>query len=286
MSLRYRYIFHSHAAAFGGHIVRPKDVVLEAKGASALLVTGGRSVSKLSRTAYGKFFEVRSASTFAEGLFNNRRRHVDVTLQKADEQSLTALTRVHAEVLGLAVGRRPRLTIRRLRAELHGQSPNAGGQPKIKVGRDVAVEGVAIDGRRLIVELNVNPFRTFDTHSKLMSAADDPAFVRRAGRALLMQKDFAGHPAAPPAGRLLEHRGTIYATIVRRIAWQDEPFPGSSIDHNMVVIPGLGRLYFGELLISSDSRRLTMVRMALGSDAGGMASAADVQDNGGWGWTP
>ena len=31
-----RYVFHSHAAAFGGRIVRPKDIVLEAGGASAL----------------------------------------------------------------------------------------------------------------------------------------------------------------------------------------------------------------------------------------------------------
>jgi hypothetical protein len=35
-----RYVFHSHAAR--RRIVRPKDVILEAQGASALLVTGGR----------------------------------------------------------------------------------------------------------------------------------------------------------------------------------------------------------------------------------------------------
>ena len=45
MSHPLRYVFHSHAAAFGGRIVRPKDIVLEAGGASALLVTGGRSVA-------------------------------------------------------------------------------------------------------------------------------------------------------------------------------------------------------------------------------------------------
>ena len=50
----------------------------------------------------------------------------------------------------------------------------------------------------------------------------------------------------------------------------------------MVVLPGFGRVFFGELLIAQYSRRLTMVRMALGSDAGGSASAGDVETNGSW----
>jgi hypothetical protein len=64
-----RYVFHSHAAAFGGRIVDPKDIVLEAGGASALVVTGGRTVSQLGRTKIDEFFEVESASTVAEGSF-------------------------------------------------------------------------------------------------------------------------------------------------------------------------------------------------------------------------
>jgi len=41
-------------------------------------------------------------------------------------------------------------------------------------------------------------------------------------------------------------------------------------------------VFFGELLISEYERRLTMVRMWRGSDAGGSASAGDVSTNGGW----
>src|SRR5580693_8063898 len=98
MDQKLRYVFHSHAAAFGGHIVRPKDIVLEAHGASALLVTGGRSVAHLPRTRYDEFFEVESAHTFAEGLFDDPAKFVEVTHHRADEHSLTAVTRVHAEV--------------------------------------------------------------------------------------------------------------------------------------------------------------------------------------------
>jgi hypothetical protein len=282
MDQRPRYVFHSHAAAFGGHLVRPKDIVLEANGASALLVTGGRSVAHLPRTRYDEFFEVESAHTLAEGLFEDPAKFIEVTHHRAEENSLTAVTRVHAEVHGFALGRKPRLTIKRLRAELKGRSPLGSGQPSIRVGNDVALEGIAIDGHRLVVELNLAPFQRFDTHAKLLVAADDPAFVKESGDALYMTRRLAGQADAPPSGRLIESRGTIYATLVKSIRWDGAPFPGSEIDHNVVVLPDFGRVFFGELLISRDSRRLTMVRAALGSDAGGSASAGDVQDNGSW----
>jgi hypothetical protein len=282
MDQRLRYVFHSHAAAFGGHIVRPKDIVLEAHGASALLVTGGRSVAQLPRTRYDEFFEIESAATFAEGLFEDPAKFAEVTHHRAEENSLTAVTRVHAEVRGFALGRTPRLTITRLRAELNGRSPLGSGEPSIRVGRDVVLEGVAVDGHKLVVELNLAPFQRFDTHAKLLVAADDPAFVKESGDALYMTRRLAGQADAPPSGRLIESRGIIYATLVRSIRWDGDPFPGSQIDHNVVVLPDFGRVFFGELLISRDSRRLTMVRAALGSDAGGSASAGDVQDNGGW----
>src|SRR5882672_7920345 len=93
-----RYVFHSHAAAFGGRIVRPKDIVLEAGGASALLVTGGRSVAKLQRTQFDDFFDVESANTLAEGFFEDTAAFVDVTHRKGLEQNLTAFSRSRTEV--------------------------------------------------------------------------------------------------------------------------------------------------------------------------------------------
>jgi hypothetical protein len=98
-----------------------------------------------------------------------------------------------------------------------------------------------------------------------------------------------GEPQPPPIGRLIQASyGTIYATIVKRIYWAKagDEYPDNEIRGNMVILPDFGRAYFGELLISEDFRRLTMVRLAMGSDGGGDASGADVQDNGGWSWSP
>ena len=45
-------------------------------------------------------------------------------------------------------------------------------------------------------------------------------------------------------------------------------------------VPNFGRIYFGEMFISGDSRRLTMVRFQLGSDDGGEVTAAEGETNG------
>jgi len=282
MEHRRRFIFHAHAAPFGGHIIRPKDIVLESTGASALPVTGGRCVGNASRRQFEEFFRVDSVDTGTEGLFEDREQFRAFTNRPLDERVLAALTHAWADVKGLVIGRKPRLTVAHVRGELHARSPLGSGEPSIRVDEGSVVEGVDIDGHKLIVQVDCRPFQKFDTHSKLRVAADDPDFVKESGALLYMTTAIAGHSEPPTHGRLLDCNGTIHSTIVKSLRWDGDPFPGATIDHNMVAVPNFGRIFFGELLITGASRRLTMVRCALGSDSGGTASAADVQDNGMW----
>ncbi|MGH9140216.1 MAG: hypothetical protein ACRD2I_03630 [Vicinamibacterales bacterium] len=276
-----RYVFHSHAAAFGGRIVRPKDIVLEAGGASALLVTGGRSVAQLQRTQFDEFFTVESANTLAEGSFEDTKALIEVTHRRAQEQTLAAVSRARAEVNGLAIGRKPRLSIGRIRAELTNRSAGHSGQPWFRIGKDTVIDGISIEGFKLVVELNIRPFTQCDTHAKILAAVDDKKFLSQSGETLFMSKRFGGE-STPAFRKLVRAGNTIYATIVKSIRWDGRPFPKSEIHDNMVVLPDFGRVFFGEILISEYERRLTMVRMALGSDAGGSASGGDVSTNGSW----
>jgi hypothetical protein len=282
MDHRRRYIFRGNAAAFGGHIVRPDNIVIEAHGAASLPVTGGRSVSRVGPPPQNPWFHVDSAETFAEGLFENHDQFRDFTLGRVQQDALVALTTVRSEVRGFAVGEQFRLSVKRIRAELHSRSPRASGQPTVRIG-DVVLDGIDINGHRLVVELDPSPFQRFDTHAKLLTAADDPEFVKQSGRALFMQMPIDGAPPLPPYGRLLEANGVIHATIVKSIRWEGNPYPGSNIAANSVELePDFGRVFFGELLISEGARRLTMVRAAMGSGGGGSASGGDVETNGQW----
>ena len=79
----------------------------------------------------------------------------------------------------------------------------------------------------------------------------------------------------PRLRRLFSAR-TIYATIVRQIRWAGDPYPGSTISRNVLTIPKFGRVYFGEVLIDPDQRRLTMVRSTGLAPDGGKASSGGV----------
>jgi hypothetical protein len=279
MELKRRFIFHGDAVAIGGRIVRPDDIILDPKCASALPVTGGRTSYALKATRFGKYVRFASASTIAEGLFDKKKEVVALTHGKMREEDLTSTTKVRAEVLELVVGIEPKLTIKRLRGSLVSKSPvSVEEETTVRSGADVAIDGVAIGGHKLIVELNKGLFQEQDTFTKLKRAAGDPAFVESHASNLVVGAMLGGRRQIG----LIEVRGVIHGTIVRSIRWSGEPFPGATIDGHTVTVPEFGRIYFGEILISRDMRRLTMLRLELGSPTGGGMAAADVQDNGGW----
>jgi hypothetical protein len=282
MELRRRMIFRGSAAAFGGRIVRPKDVVFEMPGASALTVTGGRSVSRIPRTDFSGFASFESASTLAEGLFDDRDGAIALSNHKVREDSLRTTTRVQAEVRKLTVGRDQRLKIGRLAAELRAHSPGVSGEPPIAPG-DITIDAVTIDGFKLRVELGIDIFQRYDTHAKLLTALDDPKFVKSRGQQLFLTTHFEGYPPPPPGGWRIPPCDPIYATLVKKIEWDGKPAPGVVIDHHSVVVPDFGRIFFGEIFIAAYSRRVTLLRLELGSDSGGSGGGPDVDTNGSWG---
>jgi hypothetical protein len=281
MESRRRFVFRGNAAAFGGHIYRPTDMVIEAPGASCLPITGGRSRSQTRAVAFGDVIKVGSASTLAEGVFDDAAQAIEMTYHKVPEDSLTTSTTVSAEVSDLSVGIKPVLTAKKVQATLRSKSPHGSGEPAIALDRDATIDGLAIDGFALAIEFNTDLFQRCDTRAKLLVAADDAALVRTHGANLFMTAAYEGQ-AAPPAGRLIERNGIIYATIVRSLKWAGAPHPTAKIDGNTIIVPDLGRVFIGEMLITASSRRLTMLRFELGSMQGGSFCSVDVDSNGSW----
>jgi len=297
MELRRRFVFRGNAAAIGGRIVRPADTILDSVVASSLTVAGGRSRARAGPARFGEFVSFASAATSAEGLFDNVQGQIDRTFGKIPEDYLTTTTRVSADVTGLSIGGdKPKLTIKHLHASMTSKSPAGSGETSVAPGNDTIIEGVSIDGHVLTIELALPVFQQYDTMSKLLAAADNPQFVKESGDLLYMTRaspasgTSPGSPTAPgavpppppPPARLQYCSGTVYATIVKSIKWAGEPINGSVIDQNSVFIPDLGKLFFGELLITRESRRLTMLRGELGSLVGGDVACAEVDPDGTW----
>lgn len=256
MELTRRFIFRGNATAIGGRVARPDDIFLDPKSASALPPTGGRVTGTLKSMRFGKYVRIGSGSTLAEGVFDGRKQVIALSNRQVRQEDLTTTTTVRAELRDVEVGIGPEFEAKRVRASMISKSPaSAEAETMVRLGNDIAIDGVAIDGHKLVIELNTEPFQKHDTYSAL-----------RATEGLT----------------LVESRGIIHCTIVRSIRWRGKPFPGSTIDGHVVTIPEFGRIYFGELLISRDSRSLTMVRLETGSPWGGDAALVWVDDNGGW----
>ena len=108
------------------------------------------------------------------------------------------------------------------------------------------MEGAAIGGSPIVIQLATAVFQRYDARSKLLAAADDPDFVKESGDCLFMRASIGGAP--PPAtARVLHSSGTTYATIVKSIHWARDPYPGAEIEHHSIIVRDFGRIFFGEL---------------------------------------
>ena len=216
MDFKRRFLFHGNAAAIGGRIVRrntnkPIDLVIDSTCESSLMPVGGRSHSTVRGRNYDGLVSFSSASTFAEGLFDSHRKAVEASYGRLPEDSLIATTRVSAEIHDVVVGTGPTLEVKLLRATLHSQSPLGSGQPSIRpvdARKQTAIEGVFIDGHELLVELNLPVFKQCDTQAKLLTAVDNPKFVKLHGHCLFMRSGVDKRSAAavgPPRHVASEH---------------------------------------------------------------------------------
>lgn len=284
-----RYIFNGSATAYGGRFVRPDDVVLSSNGGSALSQSGGRSVWSDTNIRLGKAFRVSFAFTSAEGLVDNREHAIEVTYGRRKVETLNAVTLVRAELRDLGVGgapplkssepREPEFRVRRLSAALTSHSQPPGRETSVMLNEAV-FDGVSVDGHGLIVEVNEEIFRTNDTHGKLARSLSAATFVKEHGAHFGRTRPIvrkAGAQARSSSG------GQFIGTIVKGLRWEGPPFKGAEIEGpNTLKIPNFGRVHFGEIIVKQHSRRLSMVRFALGSPTGGDATCVDVDTNGNW----
>jgi hypothetical protein len=71
--------------------------------------------------------------------------------------------------------------------------------------------------------------------------------------------------------------GYVLTSIVRRIKWRRKVYEG-----NVLSFKGFGSIYFGELLMNENNRRLTMVRLEMGSAMRASAGIGETDPNGTW----
>ncbi len=84
---------------------------------------------------------------------------------------------------------------------------------------------------------------------------------------------------------LSESKGITFATIVEKISVDHSPkckkHQGKlEVRDNLIIVPNFGRIYFGELIITDFYKRLSGVRLELGSPMKASIEGAGVESNG------
>ena len=253
-----RFVFHGHAVGATGHIHKPEDVIIWTQGASALPGSGGYSRSQAERVRFGDLLSVEQVRTQTTGDFHEV------------EQAYTTLS--NAVVKGLNVN--GRVTADLLEATLISSYRLDGSEPTITpTGTDIV--NLRLDGYPITMTIDTDLFTKHATKSSLSRAySTDNAFHKKHGQRFLAsetQKKGAGKRQIP------EIRGHIVTSIVSNVQTKH---PRAKVNGNVITLDGFGRMFLGELLITEVSRRLTLLRLKLGSPVEGDVSCTDVESNG------
>jgi hypothetical protein len=238
------------------------------------------------------FVRFASATSSSEGVFDDARAHFAATLGKRHRSTLATTTTVSAEVRGLDIGLKGgvRMLVERVCGGFTAQKGTGAGEMAIQLTKATGFDGNSVtfvddQGKSYVLTVGIerDVFSKHDTFAAITAASRNATFRRRFGHVLHSSRVAPGGRRAAAPSRARTNDGAVQGTVVKPLTWKGPAFPGSTIDperRNTVSVPGLGRVYFGEIALAPQSRRLTMVRMALGSQIGGDFACADVMDNG------
>ncbi|MEO8594392.1 MAG: hypothetical protein ABI759_13830 [Candidatus Solibacter sp.] len=271
-----RYVFHGHASGVSVHIRRPERRLFPTKGCSALTVTGGLAEDEHPAGRFERWVSYEGVTTRAHGDYVDADKGEATTRGEIAFDAVPVETTVTAEVRGLNV--LDHLRIARLRLNLISRSAKAGEQPVIRIEGNV-LDGVQIDDSRLKITLAEGFFQECDTKDKLAKRHAAGLASRQGGIFLPLNEGGDALRVLPEA------KGVVKCTIVQEMAWDGPAHPTATLHGHVVHLPDFGRIYFGELFIAGESRRLTMVRCQLGSPDGGEVAVGDGETNGS-NWPP
>jgi len=245
------------------------DHVVPTLGASVLPVTGGLSKGHASHYCFEvdqprKFtlISVRRIDTFAAGR----------TLRNRFE------TEIEAEIEALRVVEKLNVGLVKLHLVTSRDADSENGESKVST-KGCRIEGLQLGGVAAKVVLDEEPIAYSGSRDQLA------AFYRKRSAAYRKANAFR-FGADPSAAELAEEKGCSKFSLVRKIqlSGKQDPDQPVSVEGYTIIWKGFGKIVLGEVFIKGYDRRITMLRLVMGSGAGGSGSVGDGGSNGQFGF--
>jgi hypothetical protein len=242
-----RFMFAGHAIGAAARFHRLYDQtnlnhVIPTLGSSVIPGSGGRSHAHADPYRY-HVNEPRSCCLLEV-------QRVDTFAEGRDANGVIE-SEVSAEVVGLGLVDKLRCDLLRM----HMLVTRTNGGESVVTTNGNRIDGLRLGGVEARVFLDEAPLLNSGNAGQFQSHCD----ARR--RAVSRLGDYM--------------RSTIVSDI--QLIGSD---PNITVEGNVIVWKGFGRIILGEIHVKGHERRLTLVRLEMGSDAGGSGDAGDGQTNG------
>jgi len=248
------YAFRGNASGAGGTLTEVKDQsvgkIIPTYAASSLPVTGGRSRSEYPGYKYS-----------ANGLEIFRSGPITTHAETMENSAGDSITSVSAEAFDVWVY--PSFEIPYLRSHLQAQSTTVEGMANIRLGNCVLNE-IRLGSNVVKVELDLKTFSECDSFEEAIKGAS--AHRRSA-------------TGAPSTGG---SKGVIVSDIVAKLIPPEKAGDEITVSDNRIYWKNFGWIVVGEILISRQYRRLTMIRLELGSPIKGSIGIGETESDGHW----
>jgi hypothetical protein len=256
-----RFIFRGAAVGIAGQMTEPENIVINVQGDSALPTIGGYANSIADRRKFGRVVSFDNAHTTSTGDFSEK-EDAYKTSSNSVVKGLKVIGRLTADDVDATI------------VSTHPADPTKGEPSIILTG--TRITNLRLDGYPINIKLDIDLFTQYPTRKSLADAyASDDKFFGEHGRRFLPydpnKVGSSGKRQIPETG------GYIVCSLVSEILTDH---PKAKVQDNVIALDGFGRIFIGELLITSASRRLTLLRLKMGSEDKGELACAEVESNG------
>lgn len=267
-----RFHYQGHAIGAGGRLLKPYWENIEIQASCALSPIGGYG------TARSTMFHHRDILHFDLA-------HSEVTGGNVAEQGETPVYQMSARSIVERLNILSTVTAQSLVANLVSTHIGGGHEPVIKFA-GTRFEDLQICGDPVKVDLAVDLLDEYPTHEQARKAyRKDKKFRKFFDKATLKGKlekapkrvrQWFHTPAANDA-EMPHTNGVTTLSLVRGLKTKSRKLQCWG---NVIYIEGFGTIHLAELHLSKSTRRLTMIRVNLGSPVEGDLTISSIEDGG------
>jgi hypothetical protein len=251
------YLYNAHGYGFGGRIDRPFQHVLDVHAGASLPTEGGYEVSRKENFRLNETISYAAAHTIVSGSRNEKDGSY-TTLASATIEGLNILDMVTADRI-----------VARVASKQFMDDPEPTITP---VGSHF--ENLRIAGCPIHAELDADIFNRFGTFTAFKDAYEKNQQYREAMQAVFLW----GKPKFEvpeflrerynwfSGDKFPESKGIALCSLVKAIKTNCGEL---KVYGNVIEVPQFGKVYLGEVALQQYEREVTMLRLELGSPAGG-----------------